>query len=107
VHLLEACSRQNFWRFWRASDAAHQNAFVFTAQYAKIFPQVFLTSQIGEAASPNPTEKICRHITLFLGNTLLDIFKRQLFATLVPLLCQKCGSLSAEVGAALRSFRDC
>jgi 3-hydroxy-3-methylglutaryl CoA synthase len=62
VHLYEACERQNFWRFWRASDAAHQNAFVFTAQYAKIFPQVFLTSQNGEAASPNPTEKICRHI---------------------------------------------
>jgi len=58
----------------------------------------FFDRQNGEAASPNPTGKICRHITLFLGNTLLDIFLRQLIATSVPLLCQKCGRKWAELG---------
>ncbi len=33
---------------------------------------------------PLTPPKFFRHITLFLGNTLLDIFKRQLIATLVP-----------------------
>jgi hypothetical protein len=47
---------------------------------------------------PQTPPEFFRHITLFLGNTLLDIFLRQLIATLVPLLCQKCGSLSAELG---------
>jgi hypothetical protein len=47
---------------------------------------------------PYPSPEKFAHITLFLGNTLLDIFKRQLIATSVPLLCQKCGRKSAEVG---------
>jgi hypothetical protein len=34
----------------------------------------------------------------FWATRALDIFKRQLIATLVPLLCQKCGRKSAEVG---------
>jgi hypothetical protein len=57
----------------------------------------FFDRQNGEAASQTPPEKV-RHITLFLGNSLLDIFLRQLIATLVPLLCQKCGRKSAELG---------
>ena len=52
---------------------------------------------VGRLPPQTPPEKV-RHITLFLGNTLLDIFKRHIGATSVPLLCQKCGSLSAELG---------
>ncbi len=47
---------------------------------------------------PNFLAKFFRHITLFLGNTLLNIFLRQLIATLMRLLCQKYGKKSAELG---------
>jgi hypothetical protein len=47
---------------------------------------------------PQTPPEFFRHITLFLGNSLLDIFLRQLIATSVPLLCQKCGRKSAELG---------
>lgn len=79
-------------------DYAHRKDYCF---YRTVRPNScasFFDRQNGEATSPNPTGKICRHITLFLGNSLLDIFKRQLIATLVPLLCQKCGRKSAELG---------
>jgi len=49
---------------------------------------------MGRQPPQTPPEKV-RHITLFLGNTLLDIFKRQLIATSVPHWCQKCGRKSA------------
>lgn len=82
------------------------SCFQLSAQYAKIEVQVFLTARMGRLPDQTPPEKL-RHITLFLGNSLLDIFLRRLSATFLPLLCQKCGRKSAELGAALRSFRDC
>jgi hypothetical protein len=99
VHLLEACAVPKFLaQEPRASDVAHRKDYCFyRAQYAKIFPQVFLTSRVGRQPPQTPP-KFFRHITLFLGNTLLDIFKRQLIATSVPHRCQKCGNKSAELG---------
>ncbi|HEY9779082.1 MAG TPA: hypothetical protein V6D09_02935 [Leptolyngbyaceae cyanobacterium] len=57
---------------------------------------------MGSGSPQTPPEKV-RHITLFLGNTLLDIFKRQLSDTSMPKMWQKVG----KTWQAERSFRDC
>jgi hypothetical protein len=47
---------------------------------------------------PKPHPNFLGTLLYFWATRALDIFKRQLIATLVTLLCQKCGRKSAELG---------
>jgi hypothetical protein len=53
---------------------------------------------MGRLPPQTPPEKFVGTLLYFWATRALDIFKRQLIATLVPLLCQKCGNKLAELG---------